>query len=140
MKRLFIIFIIMSSCNFKSNKIDSTHIESLAEDFMKSSVIPKMNDPKPFAIISSKAVIKTVADNINDYRFVYDHLSLNQSDSEINKRRLDSIVKVSIHPDSIISVTVDVAYKTRYKMGDIVTDSIKLAYSSQDDKITFWPF
>lgn len=83
-----------------------------------------MKDPKPYEIVNSKVVIKTVADNINDYRFVYEHLSFNQIDSMENKRHLDSLVKVSLHPDSIISITVNVAYKTRYQHADIVTDSI----------------
>ena len=141
MKKLLFVFIIISSCNNKSsNKIDSRHIENLAENFMKTSVIPKMKDPKPYQIVDTKVVIKTVADNINDYRFVYDHLSFNQIDSAENKRRLDSIIKVSLRPDSIISVTVNVAYKTKYKLGDIVTDSIKLGYNRENDKIFLWPF
>jgi hypothetical protein len=141
MKKLLIVFIIISSCNNKSsNKIESKHIESLAENFMKTSVIPKMKDPRPYEIVGSKVVVKTVADNINDYRFVYDHLSFSEMDSTENKRHLDSIIKVSLHPDSIISVTVNVAYKTRYKLGDVVTDSIKLGYSRENDKIFLWPF
>ena len=141
MKKLLIVFIIISSCNNKSsNKIDSKHIENLAEDFMRTSVIPKMKDPKPYQIVNAKVVIKTVADNINDYRFVYDHLSFNQTDSIENKRHLDSIIKISLHPDSIISVTVNIAYKTRYKLGDVVTDSIKLGYNRENDKISYWPF
>ena len=120
--------------------IDNTHIENLAQNFMKTSVIPKMKDPKPYEIVNSKVVIKTAADNINDYRFVYDHLSFNQLDSTENKRRLDSVIKVSQHPDSIISITVNVAYKTRYRFGDVVTDSIKLGYDQKNDRILLWPF
>jgi len=141
MKKLLIVFIIISSCNTKSNnKIDNKHIENLAENFMKTSVIPKMKDPKPYEIVNAKVVVKTVADNISDYKFIYDHLSLNQMDSTENKRHLDSIIKVSLHPDSIISITVNVGYKTRYKLGDVVTDSIKLGYNCVDDKISLWPF
>lgn len=107
---------------------------------MKTSVIPKMKDPKPYEIVNSKVVVKTVADNIADYRFVYDHLSFNRADSLENKRHLDSVIKVSPHPDSIISITVNVAYKTKYQYGDVVTDSIKLGYSREMDKISLWPF
>lgn len=141
MKKLLIVFIILSSCSNKSShKIDNKHIEKLAENFMKDSVIPKMKDPKPYEITDAKVVIKTAADNINEYRFVYDHLSYNEMDSAENKRRLDSIIKVSLHPDSVISVTVNVGYKTRYKLGDVVTDSIKLGYNPEKDKISLWPF
>lgn len=141
MKKLLIVFIIISSCSHKSShKIDNKHIEALAEDFMKTNVIPKMKDPKPYEIVDKKVVIKTVADKINDYRFVYDHLSLNEMDSAENKRHLDSLINVSHHPDSIISITVNVGYKTRYQRGDVVTDSIKLGYNPEEDKITLWPF
>lgn len=141
MKRLFMAFIIISSCsNTNSNKIENKHIEKLAENFMRTAVVPKMKDPKPYEIVGSKVVIKTVADNINDYRFVYNHLSFNQVDSMENKRHLDSIIKVSLYPDSIISITVNVAYKTRYQYGDVVTDSIKLGYNREKDAIFLWPF
>lgn len=141
MKKLLIAFIFISSCSNKSNhNIDYAHIEDLAKDFMKTTVIPKMKDPKPYEIVDAKVVEKTVADKINDYRFTYDHLSFNAEDSVENKRRLDSIKEVSIHPDSVISITVNVGYKTKYKRGDIVTDSIKLGYNPEKDKITFWPF
>ncbi|MGH2648548.1 MAG: hypothetical protein ACRDE8_13305 [Ginsengibacter sp.] len=133
-------FIIFYSCSSSSNKIDTGHIENLAKDFMKNTVIPQMKDPKPFEITESKVVIMTVADKINDYRFTYDHLSLNRTDSIENKRRLDSIIKVSLHPDSIISITVNVGYKTKYQRGDIVTDSIKLGYDREHDKVGYWPF
>ncbi|MDQ2862459.1 MAG: hypothetical protein M3R50_02205, partial [Bacteroidota bacterium] len=99
-----------------------------------------MKDPKPYEIVDAKVVEKTVAEKISDYRFTYDHLSFNAEDSIENKRRLDSIKEVSIHPDSVISITVNVGYKTKYKRGDIVTDSIKLGYNPEKDKITFWPF
>lgn len=141
MKKLLIFIFIISACNNKSSyKIDNNHIESLAIDFMKTNVIPKMKDPKPYEITGAKVVPKTVADNINDYRFTYEHLSLSHEDSVLNKRRLDSFIEVSKHPDSIISITVNVGYKTKYKRGDIVTDSIKLGYNLEKDKITFWPF
>jgi hypothetical protein len=141
MTRLFTVFFILSSCsNTNSNKIDNKHIEDLAENFMRTSVIPKMKDPKPYEIVGSKVVRKTVADNITDYRFVYDHLSFNQADSMENKRHLDSVIKVSFHPDSIVSITVNVAYKTRYQHGDIVIDSIKLGYNREKDAIFLWPF
>ncbi len=131
----------LGACNNKSNpQIDNRHVEELAKDFMKTVVIPKMSDPKPYEIVDAKVVKKTAADNINDYRFVYDHFSFNHFDSTENKKRLDSIIKVSHHPDSIISVTVNVAYKTRYQRGDIVVDSIKLAYDPEKDKISYWPF
>ncbi len=141
MKKLLIVFIIISSCNNNgSNKIEPEHVESLAKDFMKTHVIPKMKDPKPYEITDAKVIAKTVFDEINDYKFTYDHLSFNREDSTENKRRLDSIIQVSHHPDSIISITVNVGYKTKYQRGDIVTDSIKLGYNPEKDKITFWPF
>ena len=141
MKKLLILFIMFSSCqNKKHVRIDNSHVEKLAKDFMRSTVIPKMPDPKPYEIDSAKVVIKTVADQINDYRFVYDHFSNNHFDSIQNKRRLDSIIEISKHPDSMLSITVNVSYKTRYKRGDIVVDSIKLGYDPGKDRISFWPF
>ncbi len=135
------ICIVLSSCNAKSiNQIDNVHVENLAKEFMKNTVIPAMKDPKPFEITNEKVVIKRVADEINDYRFVYEHLSLSKEDSIENKRHLDSIKKVSFHPDSIISVTVNVAYKTKYRLGDIVEDSIKLGYDRKKDKVSYFPF
>jgi Na+/phosphate symporter len=115
-------------------------VEKLANDFMKSKVIPKMKDPKPYEILGSKVIIKTAGDKINDYRFTYDHLSLSHEDSIENKRLLDSVINISQYPDSIISVTVNVGYKTKYKFGNITTDSIKLGYDREKDKITYWPF
>ncbi len=141
MKLWVILVLITCSCNYKSeNKIDNKHVEELAVDFMKTNVIPKMNDPKPYEIEGAKVVKKTVADKISEYRFTYDHLSLNREDSIENKKLLDSIIEVSRHPDLVISITVNVAYKTRYRLGDIVTDSIKLGYNPAKDKITLWPF
>ena len=132
---------ILVSCSDKSSKeIDRGHIEAMAKDFMKNTVIPKMQDPKPYEIDSAKVVVKTVADQINDYRFVYEHFSTNHFDSVQNKRHLDSMINVSKTPDSIISITVNVSYKTRYKRGDEVVDSIKLGYNQGKDKISFWPF
>ncbi len=141
MKRLLIIYMILCSCNNKSNNgIDNSHVENLAKDFMKTSVIPRMKDPKPYEVVSAKVVVKKVADHINDYRFVYDHFSTSHFDSVENKKNLDSIIRVSGNPDSIISITVNVGYKTKYKRGDIVLDSIKLGYDPLNDKISFWPF
>ena len=141
MKRLLIICIILSTCsNSRSNKIDSAHIETLAKDFMKNTVIPQMKDPKPYEIVNAKVVMKRVADEIKDYQFTYSHLSLSHADSIEHKKNLDSIIEVSRDPDSIISVTVNVAYKTKYKLGDIVMDSIKLGYDREKDKISYWPF
>lgn len=141
MKKLLTVIFIISSCNYGNNyKIDNRHIESLAKDFMRNTVIPKMKDPKPYEIVDAKVVTKTVAEKINDYRFTYNHLSLSREDSVENKKLLDSVIKVSAHPDSIISITVNVAYKTKYRLGDIVTDSIKLGYNPAKDKITMWPF
>ena len=132
---------VLWSCNNNSNsKIEPEHIENLAKGFMQTDVIPKMKDPKPYEVTGAQVVEKTVADMINDYRFTYEHLSLSHEDSVLNKERLDSLIQISTHPDSVISVTVNVSYKTRYKRGDIVTDSIKLGYDRQKDKVTFWPF
>ena len=141
MKKLLISFMILYSCNARSNgEIDNGHVENLAREFMKTTVIPKMKDPKPYEIVDAKVVIKRVADHINDYRFVYDHFSKNHYDSVENKKSLDSIIRVSANPDSIISITVNVGYKTRYQRGDIVLDSIKLGYDPVNDRISFWPF
>ncbi len=141
MKKLAVLIFIICACNYKDeNKIDNKHVEELAVDFMKTDVIPKMKDPKPYEIEGAQVVKKTVADQISDYRFTYNHLSLSLEDSVINKRLLDSVIAVSKHPDSIISITVNVAYKTKYRLGDIVTDSIKLGYNPAKDEITFWPF
>ena len=141
MKKWVVFFFIICSCQYKGeNKIDNKHVEALAMDFMKTDVIPQMNDPKPYEITGAQIVKKTVADKISEYRFTYDHLSLSREDSIVNKRLLDSIIEVSKHPDSVISITVNVAYKTKYRLGDIVTDSIKLGYNPGKDKITLWPF
>ncbi len=141
MKKFLILLTVLVSCNNKSHQeIDRGHVEALAKDFMKNTVIPKMQDPKPYEIDGAKVVVKTVADQINDYRFVYEHFSTNHFDSVQNKRHLDSMITVSNKPDSIISITVNVSYKTRYKRGDVVIDSIKLGYDAAKDKISFWPF
>jgi hypothetical protein len=141
MKKLVIICMVLSSCAANSNEqIDNAHVENLAKEFMKKTVIPTMKEPRPYEITDAKVVIKRVADEINDYRFVYEHLSLSEADSIENKRHLDSIIKVSQHPDSVISVTVNVAYKTKYRLGDIVTDSIKLGYNKEKDKVSYFPF
>jgi hypothetical protein len=141
MKKLLMICILFSSCTAKnSNGISKSHIENLAKEFMKNTVIPQMREPKPYEITDAKVVIKRVADEINDYRFVYEHLSLSKADSIENKRHFDSIIKVSHHPDSIISITVNVAYKTKYRLGDVLTDSIKLGYNKEKDKVSYFPF
>ena len=141
MKKLTLLFFVICACNYKSaNKIDNKHVEELAVDFMKTNVIPKMKDPKPYEVLGSKVIIKTVGDKINDYRYTYDHLSVSEEDSVENKRLLDSVIYISHHPDSVISVTVNVGYKTKYKFGNITTDSIKLGYDLEKDKITYWPF
>jgi hypothetical protein len=141
MKKLLFLLLIIISCNDNSNRrIDKAHIENLAKEFMKTTVIPKMKDPKPYEITGAKVVVKTVADVINDYKFIYGHFSMNDYDSIEHKKRLDSIISVSKHPDSIVSITVNVGYKTRYKFGDVVEDSIKLGYDRQHDKISYWPF
>jgi hypothetical protein len=86
MKKLLMICILFSSCSAKStNKIDQAHVENLAKEFMKNTVLPQMKDPKPYEITDAKVVIKRVSDRINDYRFVYDHLSLSKADSIENK-------------------------------------------------------
>ncbi len=141
MRKILIVLIILSSCAGKKKPvIDRRHVEELAKDFMKTTVIPKMSDPKPYEVDSAKVIIKTVADQVSDYRFVYDHLSTDRFDSVQNKRYLDSIISVSKNADSIVSITVNVSYKTRYQYGDVVVDSIKLAYHPEKDKISYWPF
>lgn len=141
MKKFIFILIIISSCKSKSvEKIDNAHVEKLAENFMRTQVIPKMKDPKPYEVAGAKVIVRRAGDKINDYQFTYDHLSLNEMDSVENKRHLDSIIDVSKNLDAVINVTVNVAYKTRYQRGDIVMDSIKLGYNPQQDKISLWPF
>ena len=140
MKKMLFLLLIITSCNNSGHEIDNAHIENLAKDFMKTTVIPKMKDPKPYEVVEAKTVVKTAADVINDYKFIYDHFSLNSYDSIEHKKQLDSIINVSKNPDSIVSITVNVAYKTRYRLGDVVTDSIKLGYDRKNDKITYWPF
>ena len=141
MKRILILLLVLCSCNSKSpDKIDAAHVENLAKDFMKTTVIPKMSDPKPYEVVDAKVVVKRVSDHINEYRFVYDHFSFNHFDSVENKKNLDSMIRVSTNPDSVLSVTVNVGYRTKYQRGDIVLDSIKLKYDYQNDKISYWPF
>lgn len=141
MKKLLFICMIFSACNnLKDKPIDQQHIEVLAKEFMQNTVIPKMKDPKPYEVTGGKVVVKRASDVIDDYKFTYDHLSLSDFDSMNNKRRLDSLISVTRDPDSIISVTVNVGYKTKYQFGDIRTDSIKLRYDVKKDQITYWPF
>ncbi|MEP7254111.1 MAG: hypothetical protein ABI683_17070 [Ginsengibacter sp.] len=141
MKKLLIISAILFGCDGHSpDSIDTAHVENLAKDFMKTTVIPKMNDPKPYEVVDAKVVVKRVSDHINDYRFVYDHFSKNHFDSVENRKNLDSVIRASKHPESIISVTVNVGYRTRYQRGDVVLDSIKLKYDYKNDKISYWPF
>ena len=141
MKKLLIALIIFSSCNDRREiKIDNDHVGKLAKDFMEKTVIPTMKDPKPFDVSGSKVIIRRVGDEINDYRYQYEHLSFSAFDSTENKRKLDSIIKVSKDPDKIVNITVNVAYRTKYKKGNIVTDSIKLGYNPVNDKISYWPF
>jgi hypothetical protein len=67
MKKLLFLLLIITSCNNNdARKIDNAHIENLAKDFMKTTVIPKMKDPKPYEVVDAKTVVKTVADLIND--------------------------------------------------------------------------
>jgi len=141
MKKLIFICIIISSCaGINNREIDQAHVEALAKDFMQTTVIPKMKDPKPYEIVEGKVVIKRAADVIKDYQFIYDHLSSNEFDSIHNRRHLDSLIAGTADPDSVISVTINVAYKTKYRLGDVVTDSIKLGYDRINDKVTYWPF
>jgi hypothetical protein len=141
MKKLLIALIIFSSCNDRRDiKVDNDHVGKLAKDFMEKTVIPTMKDPKPFEVSGSKVIIRRVGDEINDYRYQYEHLSFSAFDSTENKRKLDSIIKVSKDPDKIVNITVNVAYKTKYKKGNIVTDSIKLGYNPVNDKVSYWPF
>ncbi len=140
-KKFLIFCIILSSCNIGNHsKIDNGHIETLAKEFMKNTVIPQMKDPKPYEVTGAKVVIKKAGDVINDYQFIYNHLSLSDADSIENKKHLDSVIKNYRNLDSIISVTVNVGYKTRYKLGDVVLDSIKLGYDRKKDKVSYWPF
>lgn len=141
MKKLLILCMVLSACGHPNNEtLDDGHIEMLAKDFMNKTVIPQMKEPRPYEIINAKVVVKRVADKIDDYRFIYDHLSTNLSDSIENKRHLDSVISASQRPDSIIDVSVNVAYKTKYRLGNIVMDSIKLRYNPHTDKISYWPF
>lgn len=85
-------------------------------------------------------VTKTVADRIEDYRFSYQHLSFSKEDSVVNKHLLDSVIAVSTDLEAMVSVTVNVAYKTKFSFGKIVTDSIKLGYNPDKDIVKLWPF
>lgn len=142
MKKLIIILFIFSCCTYRNNnnKIDEKHIESLAKDFMRSKVVPQMRDPKPYEVVNAKVIVRSVADMIGDYQYSYDHMSFNHEDSLGNKRLLDSVLRVSTKHDSILEITVNVSYKTKYRRGDVVTDSIKLGYNVNEDKISYWPF
>lgn len=141
MKKILIALLIFSSCSDRNDmKIDNDHVEKLAKDFMEKTVIPTMKEPKPFEVAGSKVIIRRVGDEINDYRYQYDHLSFSAFDSAENKKKLDSIIRLSKDPDAIVNITVNVAYKTKYKRGDIVTDSIKLGYDPVKDKVSYFPF
>jgi len=140
MKKILFLLIVFVSCNNHTQKLDKSHIEEMAKEFTKNTVIPKMKEPKPYEVEDAQVVVKRAADVINDYQFTYDHFSMNEFDSAANKRSLDSLLSVSKNPDSIVSITVNVSYKTKYRLGDIVTDSIKLGYDQKNDKITYWPF
>lgn len=141
MKKLLILCMVLSACGHHDNQVlDHGHIETLAKDFMNKTVIPQMKEPRPYEITDAKVVVKRVADKINDYRFIYDHLSTTRDDSIENKRNLDSVTNASPRQDSIIDVSVNIAYKTKYRLGDIVTDSIKLRYNPKTDKMSYWPF
>ena len=76
----------------------------------------------------------------DDYRYQYCHLSFSAFDSAENKRKLDSVIEVSKDPGAIENITVNVAYKTKYKRGDIAANSIKLGYDPVKEKISYWPF
>lgn len=130
----------VSCASKKDDTIDVAHVQQMAKEFMKKTVIPKMKEPRPYEIADTKVVIKTLGDMINEYRFVYDHLSLSREDSIENKKHLDSLIQHTSSPDSIVSITVNVAYKTKYQRGDVVTDSIKLGYNQKEDKISYFPF
>lgn len=141
MKKLVFLFIIFASCNNKAiDHVDSDHIGQLARDFMESKVIPHMKEPKPYEVLDTRVVIKKAADIINDYTFTYNNLSFNREDSIQNKKHLDSVIQAFPDTSAVISVTVNVAYNTRYKRGNVVTDSIKLAYDPKNDKVSYWPF
>jgi hypothetical protein len=141
MKKLLILCMVLSACGHPNNEtLDDGHIEMLAKDFMNKTVVPQMKEPRPYEIMDAKVVVKRVVDKIDDYRFIYNHLSTNLSDSIENKLHLDSVISVSQRPDSIIDVSVNVAYKTKYRLGNIVMDSIKLRYNPHKDKISYWPF
>lgn len=139
MKKLLVagIFII-ASC---SSNINSTaRIKALAKNFMTDSVFPGMKNPSSYEFLGAKVDTFTAADYINDYRFVYDHLSYNSYDSTENKKRLDSVLKVHTHPDSIINITVNVGYRITYQRGNTAIDSIKLGYNRKTGRICYWPF
>lgn len=141
MKKLLILFIVFISCTNRTiNNVDNEHVEEMAQEFMKTEVIPHMKDPKPYEVSGAKVVIKKAADVVNDYTFTYHNLSFNHEDSIENRRHLDSIIKALPDTSTIISVTVNVAYNTRYRRGDVVTDSIKLGYDPKTDKVSYWPF
>lgn len=71
---------------------------------------------------------------------IFLNLRIACEDSIVHKWHLDSVMNVYPDRDMIISITVNVAYKTRYRRGDVVTDSIKLGYDPTKDKVSYWPF
>ena len=141
MKKIIIAMLVFSSCTYgNAGRVDKGHVESLAMDFMKNEVIPKMKEPRHYEVSGAKVIVRRASDKIDDYRFSYQHMSFNHEDSVLNKHLLDSVIMATANPDSILNITVNVAYKTKYQRGNIVTDSIKLGYDVKHDKISYWPF
>ena len=139
-KLLTAIVLITASCNSNSSINSVARIKALAKNFMTDSVFPKMKDPGSYEFLGAKVDTFTAEDYINDYKFVYDHLSYNRYDSTENKKRLDSVLKIHAHPDSIINITVNVGYRITYQHGNTAIDSIKLGYNPETGKICYWPF
>lgn len=140
MRKLFYIplLLILASCSRPERGAE--HVEALAKRFMLDSVFPGMKNKLAYQYLGAKLDTYRVAGYIADYQYVYDHLSYNRNDSAGNKRRLDSVIAVHPHPDSIINITVSVGYKTTYQRGDTTIDSVRLGYDPRSDRVSYWPF
>lgn len=134
------LFTILLACNNSTPNLSGTEIEALAKKFVIDSVFGKMKKDLAYEFLGAKVDTFTRAEYISDYQFVYDHLSHDRHDSMENKRVLDSIIAISHNRDSIINITVDVGYKTKYRRGNTRIDSIKVGYNRTTGKISYWPF
>lgn len=135
-----VIMLFFISCAGRQEEMDHQKIAAMARDFMKTDVIPHMKDPKPYEVSDAKVVVKKAADVIEEYAFTFRNLSFNAADLAANQRHLDSIKIRYPDPEEIVDITVNISYKTRYRRGNVVTDSVKLGYNPATNRISYWPF